>query len=72
VTDWLPLIVTVHAPVPEHPPPDQPLKLDPDPGAAVNVTAVPAGYESEQLPGQLMPPPDTLPEPAPANPTIRV
>jgi hypothetical protein len=72
VTDWAALIVTVHVPVPEHPPPDQPLKFDPDAGAAVNVTAVPAGYESAQVPGQLMPDPVTLPEPAPANPTVRV
>jgi len=43
VTDWSELIVTVHVPVPEQPPPDQPVKLEPDPDAAVNVTIVPAG-----------------------------
>jgi hypothetical protein len=42
VTDWLALIVTVHVPVPLQPAPDQPPKLEPDPGEAVNVTAVPA------------------------------
>jgi hypothetical protein len=43
VTDWAPLIVTVHVPMPEQPPPDQAAKLDPDAGVAVNVTIVPDG-----------------------------
>ena len=34
-------IVTVQEPVPEHPPPLQPLKIDPESGVAVSVTAVP-------------------------------
>jgi hypothetical protein len=34
-------IVTVHEPVPEQPPPLQPLKVEPAAGVAVNVTAVP-------------------------------
>jgi hypothetical protein len=42
VTDWSELIVTVHVPVAEQPPPDQPVKLDPDACAATNVTFVPA------------------------------
>src|SRR2546426_10882393 len=33
--------VTVQVPVPEHPPPLQPLKVEPAAGAAVSVTAVP-------------------------------
>jgi len=34
-------IVTVQVPVPEHPPPDQPVKVDPLFGEAVKVTDVP-------------------------------
>src|SRR5207245_8323873 len=36
-------IVTVQTPVPEQPPPLQPLKVEPAAGAAVSVSAVPAG-----------------------------
>jgi hypothetical protein len=42
VTDWSELIVIVHVPAPLQPAPDQPPKLEPDPGKAVNVTTVPA------------------------------
>src|ERR1700758_2509791 len=72
VTDSSELIVTAHAPVPEQPPPDQPAKLDPAAAAAVNVTCVPAVKLCEQLPGQLIPEPVTLPDPVPANPTDSV
>jgi hypothetical protein len=41
VTEVAAVIVTVHVPVPEHPPPDQPVKVYPLFGEAVNVTAVP-------------------------------
>ena len=34
------VMVAVHAPVPVHPPPLQPLKVEPVAGAAVSVTAV--------------------------------
>jgi hypothetical protein len=36
------LMVTLHVPVPEQPPPLQPLNVDPLPAAAVRVTTVPA------------------------------
>jgi hypothetical protein len=35
------LMVTLHVPVPEQPPPLQPLKVDPPAAAAVRVTTVP-------------------------------
>ena len=41
VTDWFEFIVTVHAPVPEHAPP-QPVNVEPVAGVAVSVTCVPA------------------------------
>ena len=41
VTDVAVFIVTVQVPVPEHPPPDQPVKVYPLFGDAVKVTAVP-------------------------------
>ena len=44
VTVWAEFIVTVHVPVPEQPP-DQPVKVDPEAGAAVSVTGVPELYE---------------------------
>jgi len=34
------VMVTTHGPAPVHPPPLQPLKIDPVAGAAVSVTAV--------------------------------
>ena len=41
VTDVAAVIVTVQVPVPEHPPPDQPEKVDPLVAEAVKVTDVP-------------------------------
>ena len=41
VTDIAVVIVTVQVPVPEHPPPDQPEKIDPLVAAAANVTDFP-------------------------------
>ena len=41
VTDVAAFIVTVQVPVPEHPPPDQPEKVDPLVAEAVKVTDVP-------------------------------
>ena len=72
VTDSSALSVTVHVPVPEQPPPDQPVKLDPDAAAAVNFTMVPTVKVCEQVPGQLIPEPVTVPDPVPANATDSV
>ena len=41
VTDFAAFIFIVQAPVPEHPPPDQPEKLDPLVAEAVKATDVP-------------------------------
>jgi hypothetical protein len=72
VTDFAALIVTVHLPVPVHPAPDQPPKLEPDPGDAVNVTVVPDAKLCEQVLEHTIPAPETLPEPRPAKVTVSV
>lgn len=41
VTVFAASIVTVHVPVPEHPPPLQPAKVEPDDTLAYNVTGIP-------------------------------
>ena len=41
VTDWLELSVTAQGPVPLQPPPDQPVKTEPNAGVAIRVTSVP-------------------------------
>src|SRR5439155_649690 len=43
------LRVTVQVPVPEHPPPLQPVKVEPAAGVAVSVTAVPLVKLAEQV-----------------------
>jgi hypothetical protein len=60
--------------VPEQPPPDQPVKFDAEPAAAVNVSCVPAGSCAEQVLPQLIPPVSlvTVPEPEPVLETVRV
>jgi hypothetical protein len=65
-------IVTTHVPVPVHPPPDQPVKLDPAVGAAVSVTAVPALNDCVHVAPQLMPAGAdvTVPAPFPARVTV--
>src|SRR5439155_7548681 len=66
--------VTVQVPVPEHPPPVQPVKVEPAVGVAVNVTAVPLVKLAEQVAPQLIPAGElvTVPLPAPAGATVRV
>ena len=72
VTVWAALIVTVQVPVPEQPPPLQPVKLDPVAGVAVNVTAAPPGKAAEQVAPHAIPAGVlvTVPLPAPAVPTV--
>jgi hypothetical protein len=65
---------TVQVPVPEQPPPLQPVKVEPAAAVAVNVTTVFAGKEYEQVEPQLIP--DgllvTVPFPLPVLPTPNV
>ncbi len=65
--------VTVQEPVPEHPPPLQPEKVEPAAGVAVRVTAAPLEKFAEQLVPQLMPAGElvTVPLPVPAGTTAR-
>src|SRR5207245_3427385 len=60
--------VPVQAPVPEHPPPLQPLKVEPAAAVAVSVTAVPLVKLAEQVAPQLIPAGAlvTVPLPVPA------
>src|SRR5438034_9749452 len=64
--------VTTHDPVPEHPPPLQPVKVEPAAGAAVSVTAVPLVKLAEQVAPQVIPAGAlvTVPLPAPALLTV--
>ena len=55
VTSAAVLIVTVHTPVPVHPPPLHPLKVEEASGAAVRVTTVPLAYASAQSGPQVTP-----------------
>jgi len=67
VTDVAALIVTTHVPVPEQPPPLQPLNVDPAADAAVRVTAVPLVNACEQVAPQEIPAGElvTVPLPVP-------
>jgi hypothetical protein len=74
VTVLAALSVTVHVPVPEHPPPLQPVKVEPAAGVAVKVTAVPLAYAAahvapQEIPAGLL---VTVPVPAPALLTVNV
>jgi len=64
---------TTHVPVPVHPPPDQPMNVEPVEVVAVSVTDVPLTKLDEQVVPQLMPvgADDTLPMPVPVRVTVR-
>jgi hypothetical protein len=69
------VIVTVHVPVPEHPPPLQPVKIEFDAAVAVSVTVEPSGRGVDvQVAPQLMPPTllVTVPVPPPLFVTVRI
>ena len=68
------LSVTVQVPVPEQPPPLQPVNVDPAAGAAVKVTAVPLANAAAQEAPQEMPAGllVTVPIPAPVLLTVSV
>ena len=65
--------VTTQVPVPEHPPPAQPMKVEPAAAVAVRVTAVPLVKLAEQVAPQLIPTGElvTVPLPVPAGVTVR-
>lgn len=67
-------IVAVQDPVPEHPPPLQPAKIESVPAEAVRETVVPSVYVAAQPVPQLIPDGElvTVPLPVPAFATIRV
>src|SRR5439155_22375007 len=66
--------VTTYVPVPEQPPPLQPLKVEPAAGVAVIVTVPPRGTPDLQVTPQLIPAGAlvTVPLPVPAGVTVRV
>src|SRR5438552_12677995 len=63
---------TTHDPVPEHPPPLQPVKVDPAAGVAVSVTAVPLAKLAVQVAPHVMPAGElvTVPLPVPTSLTV--
>jgi hypothetical protein len=63
---------TAQVPVPEHPPPDQPVNVEPEAGAAVKVMLVPDATVWLQVDPQLTEPPVTVPEPVPDLATVSV
>jgi hypothetical protein len=67
-------MTVVQVPVPLHPPPLQPTKIEPDVAAAVSVTELPVGNEALQVSPQLMPAGllVTVPVPPPAFVTVSV
>ncbi len=66
--------VTLQGPVPVHPPPLQPVKVEPAAALAVSVTAVPLVKLAAQVAPQSMPAGElvTVPLPVPAGVTVRV
>ena len=69
VTERASVIETTQLPVPEQAP-DQPSNCEPSTATAVRVTSLPASSSDEQVVPQLMPPPATVPEPAPVLATV--
>src|SRR5438093_1124763 len=67
-------IVTWQVPLPEQPPPLQPVKPEPEAAVAVSVTTVPSSKMAEQTPPQLIPAGllVTVPVPEPVRVTVRV
>ena len=55
VTEVAAVTDTMQVPVPEHPPPDQPVNVEPVAGVAVSVTDVPYVKLFEQVAPQLIP-----------------
>src|SRR5438876_6096701 len=74
VTELAALNLRVHVPVPEQPPPLQPVKVEPAAGAAVKVTAVPLAYVAAQVAPHEMPAGllVSVPIPAPVLLTVSV
>jgi len=74
VTEVAAFTVTVQVPVPVHPPPLQPVKVEPAAAAAVNVTDVPFANDAEHVAPHDMPVGllVTVPLPAPALETVSV
>jgi len=72
VTDVAALMVTVHVPVPVHPPALQPVNVEPAAGVAVRVTAVPLARVAEHVVPHAIPVGelDTVPAPAPDLVTV--
>src|SRR5438093_12796645 len=64
--------VTVQEPVPEQPPPLQPVKMEPAAGAAVRVTAVLFLHVALPISPQLMPTGALVTVPLPAPPLLTV
>ena len=66
--------VTWQVLVPEQPPPDQPVNVEPDPGVAVSVTWVPFANCAEHVEPQSIPAGElvTVPDPEPALETVSV
>jgi hypothetical protein len=60
--------------LPEHPPPDHPVNVDPEAGLSLNVTTAPEAKPAEQVAPQSIP--DgllvTVPDPVPDFVTVRV
>lgn len=70
VTDVLAVTVTVHV-VPEHPPPENPLKMPPELGVPVSVTVVPVAKLPTQDVPQLIPAGEEVTVPSPSTKIVR-